>query len=103
MSGYSVDIDSKVELHDEKFISLVLKSSIFTGCAHPNKNAATFNFDLTNGNQITLSESFVEGSDYKSRLERMVSAWLEFDKRLNDSAVQAENSGWITEIKITDS
>ncbi len=102
-SGYSVDVASKVELHDEKFISLVLKSSIFTGGAHPNKKAATFNFDLTNGNQITLSELFVEGSDYKSRLEQMVSAWLELDKRLNDSAVQAENSGWTPEIKITDS
>ncbi len=101
-SGYSVDVDSKVELHDERFISLVQKSSIFTGGAHPNKKAATFNFDLKSGKLIALSELFVDGSDYKSRLEQMVSAWLELDKRLNDSAEQAENSSQGPEIKITD-
>lgn len=54
--AWAIDIDVRIINNDEHFFSFSVNEYAYTGGAHPNQQKLFFNYDIRNGNLLTLEE-----------------------------------------------
>ena len=69
---YEVYINNEVTYHRNNIISIVMTKYEFTGGAHGMTYLETYNYNLLNGNKLTLKDMFKIGLDYKKIVNNFI-------------------------------
>ncbi len=67
-TGNYFELGYSVIFADADFVSISFGSGRYTGGAHPNSSSYSLNFDLKNGRELSLSDLFLENSNYLSAI-----------------------------------
>lgn len=73
--GYSNYQDIGIGRHDEKIVSLIVLSSIYSGGAHPNSIQTAWNLDMEQGMTLHLEDILCEGAE--GRLAEIVQTMVD--------------------------
>lgn len=74
---YETIEDYKVTFNNGKLLSLPITFYTYTGGAHGNTIKEAYNFNLENGDRLTLKDIFLNDSNYKDTLKQFIKTSIE--------------------------
>lgn len=81
---YKLDIDYTLYAVADNILSLEQHAAAYTGGAHGNESVTTLTVSPETGKVYSLSDMFLAGSDYKGRLEMLMTIQQKGDNRLRE-------------------
>ncbi len=76
VGAYNLSFNFTVEYKSKNLLSILMKGDEYTGGAHPSPIIVTYNFDMNNGDELTLNEVFASGSSYLNTLSSLSNTML---------------------------